>query len=211
MARSASPTFTSSMIDVQMVTPVHAPCTVLFAIIFVLFVVVFFFQAEDGIRDGRVTGVQTCALPIFVLPRENLRNVPLMVWLAGQDELQTQNLWLASELQYDGLHYRFARYLFEPADHLTLHFNDQWAPAAAFLADNHVDRNPPHVTYVYNPAVDFPGLGIVAAHAYWLSAIRLRTNSPGSSTGSLDAVSSGFGVGDPPAISFASEGTLNGG
>src|SRR4051794_41895629 len=25
----------------------------------------FFFQAEDGIRDGRVTGVQTCALPIF--------------------------------------------------------------------------------------------------------------------------------------------------
>src|SRR2546430_4092875 len=25
----------------------------------------FFFQAEDGIRDLTVTGVQTCALPIF--------------------------------------------------------------------------------------------------------------------------------------------------
>src|SRR6266481_7049487 len=25
---------------------------------------IFFFQAEDGIRDGTVTGVQTCALPI---------------------------------------------------------------------------------------------------------------------------------------------------
>src|SRR5690606_39588939 len=25
----------------------------------------FFFQAEDGIRDFHVTGVQTCALPIF--------------------------------------------------------------------------------------------------------------------------------------------------
>src|SRR5439155_12347417 len=24
-----------------------------------------FFQAEDGIRDGHVTGVQTCALPIY--------------------------------------------------------------------------------------------------------------------------------------------------
>ena len=24
----------------------------------------FFFQAEDGIRDYKVTGVQTCALPI---------------------------------------------------------------------------------------------------------------------------------------------------
>src|SRR5436309_1089529 len=28
----------------------------------------FFFQAEDGIRDFHVTGVQTCALPIFRLP-----------------------------------------------------------------------------------------------------------------------------------------------
>src|SRR5256885_9456383 len=30
----------------------------------VAYVVVFFFQAEDGIRDYKVTGVQTCALPI---------------------------------------------------------------------------------------------------------------------------------------------------
>src|SRR5947209_11862890 len=29
-----------------------------------LFCVCFFFQAEDGIRDIGVTGVQTCALPI---------------------------------------------------------------------------------------------------------------------------------------------------
>src|SRR5207248_4905370 len=29
--------------------------------------VCFFFQAEDGIRDRTVTGVQTCALPIFEL------------------------------------------------------------------------------------------------------------------------------------------------
>ena len=32
---------------------------------FVFFVFVFFFQAEDGIRDIGVTGVQTCALPIY--------------------------------------------------------------------------------------------------------------------------------------------------
>src|SRR5207245_4840351 len=30
-------------------------------------IVVFFFQAEDGIRDATVTGVQTCALPISTL------------------------------------------------------------------------------------------------------------------------------------------------
>src|SRR5204862_4584470 len=27
---------------------------------------IFFFQAEDGIRDADMTGVQTCALPIYI-------------------------------------------------------------------------------------------------------------------------------------------------
>src|SRR5260370_20021992 len=30
-----------------------------------IYVFFFFFQAEDGIRDSSVTGVQTCALPIY--------------------------------------------------------------------------------------------------------------------------------------------------
>src|SRR5207302_2297404 len=34
----------------------------------------FFFQAEDGIRDFHVTGVQTCALPIFT--RESKVSIP---------------------------------------------------------------------------------------------------------------------------------------
>src|SRR5438132_941875 len=34
----------------------------------VCFVCFFFFQAEDGIRDHCVTGVQTCALPILKRP-----------------------------------------------------------------------------------------------------------------------------------------------
>src|SRR6266481_6934667 len=39
--------------------------------------VVFFFQAEDGIRDGTVTGVQTCALPICgETPRNRPRQHP---------------------------------------------------------------------------------------------------------------------------------------
>src|SRR5438105_11177408 len=38
-------------------------CTVLFFVLFCSFF--FFFQAEDGIRDPLVTGVQTCALPIY--------------------------------------------------------------------------------------------------------------------------------------------------
>src|SRR5947207_12544963 len=35
--------------------------------LFLLFCFFFFFQAEDGIRDHCVTGVQTCALPIWLL------------------------------------------------------------------------------------------------------------------------------------------------
>src|SRR5690625_7211466 len=38
----------------------------------------FFFQAEDGIRDGHVTGVQTCALPIFT-HGSHLRREPVQL------------------------------------------------------------------------------------------------------------------------------------
>src|SRR5690348_18438196 len=37
----------------------------------------FFFQAEDGIRDGRVTGVQTCALPILLVVEHQVVTVRL--------------------------------------------------------------------------------------------------------------------------------------
>src|SRR5436309_15934999 len=36
---------------------------------------VFFFQAEDGIRDFHVTGVQTCALPILTRRRRERLSV----------------------------------------------------------------------------------------------------------------------------------------
>src|SRR5256885_12195190 len=34
-----------------------------------MYIYFFFFQAEDGIRDYKVTGVQTCALPILAVAR----------------------------------------------------------------------------------------------------------------------------------------------
>src|SRR5439155_14174662 len=47
--------------------------------------VFFFFQAEDGIRDGHVTGVQTCALPISdrscPTPRPGARAIGLLLGL----------------------------------------------------------------------------------------------------------------------------------
>src|SRR5207248_4861137 len=44
----------------------------------------FFFQAEDGIRDRTVTGVQTCALPIFLRQKYDARNIRVIVASAPQ-------------------------------------------------------------------------------------------------------------------------------
>src|SRR5439155_2340117 len=45
--------------------------------------VFFFFQAEDGIRDGHVTGVQTCALPIYLATRCGTCQELDVRWLAA--------------------------------------------------------------------------------------------------------------------------------
>src|SRR5207245_3105085 len=44
-----------------------------------------FFQAEDGIRDATVTGVQTCALPILILAR--------LCWLRCRKKRMAWQLW----------------------------------------------------------------------------------------------------------------------
>src|SRR5271166_6822708 len=55
----------------------------------------FFFQAEDGIRDGHVTGVQTCALPISrAWPR-----APAPCWSAAsrrRERRPTSSAWRTS-------------------------------------------------------------------------------------------------------------------
>src|SRR6266480_466450 len=48
--------------------PQSLPTWYPFAVFSPLSNVNFFFRAVDGIRDGRVTGVQTCALPIYLDP-----------------------------------------------------------------------------------------------------------------------------------------------
>src|SRR5215510_15564440 len=58
--------------------------------VFILFF--FFFQAEDGIRDGHVTGVQTCALPIF---RGLLKNFGLVIGQAKMNVFSVRAAELA--------------------------------------------------------------------------------------------------------------------
>src|SRR5687768_17926787 len=45
----------------------------------------FFFQAEDGIRDVAVTGVQTCALPIY-----DVRILRTVMIVGGEDGVRGQ-------------------------------------------------------------------------------------------------------------------------
>src|SRR5690606_15228862 len=50
----------------------------------------FFFQAEDGIRDFHVTGVQTCALPIFEVKTVDPRN--FTAWIQGKFDFSNKPL-----------------------------------------------------------------------------------------------------------------------
>src|SRR5437879_13761259 len=44
----------------------------------------FFFQAEDGIRDTSVTGVQTCALPIFLIPERFFNDEYILLFFIAE-------------------------------------------------------------------------------------------------------------------------------
>src|SRR5258706_6989902 len=48
---------------------------------------VFFFQAEDGIRDWSVTGVQTCALPIFAQLHQRKRSSKTMEFAVTKSQV----------------------------------------------------------------------------------------------------------------------------
>jgi hypothetical protein len=90
---------------------------------------------------------------------------------------------------------RFTEWLFPAADHLTLATNDEYGPGADWLGEHKVDRNPPHVTYVVDPTEDNQQATAVGDHAFWTSGLTVR-EPKASPTGTFDARSEGFGVGD---------------
>src|SRR5699024_11390990 len=59
-----------------------------------IYIFVFFFQAEDGIRDRNVTGVQTCALPIL----RDVTGATLAAVNAGRTRHSGAELGLSGEL-----------------------------------------------------------------------------------------------------------------
>jgi hypothetical protein len=142
----------------------------------------------------------------------SVRNIPFLMWNAAQDELVPVVGPQAQADSFDSLGYRYEFDLFNPAEHLTLAINDEYGPAAGFLGTTEVDRDPPHVTYAYNPTMDFPTVQTAAGHAYWVSGVTLRNGSGTAPLGTIDVRSRGFGVGDPPPSgTVTGTGTLTGG
>ena len=143
---------------------------------------------------------------------ESLRNIPFLIYVAASDELVPYPGTQTQRARLDSLGYRYTFDTFAPAEHLTLAYNDQFAPAAAFLGTARMNRNPAHVTYVYNPKMEHRRTDAPANHAYWVSGLKLRSAAGDHPLGTIDALSEGFGVGDPTASATqVGGGTLTGG
>jgi pimeloyl-ACP methyl ester carboxylesterase len=142
----------------------------------------------------------------------SVRNIPFLIWDGAQDELVPLAGPVAQAQTFDDLGYRYAFDVFTTADHFLLAANDQYQPAADFLGNQRVNRNPFHVTYVVNPTMDFANRDTVADHAYWLSGLKLRDATGNAPLGQVDAISGAFGKADPvPSSTQAGGGALTGG
>jgi hypothetical protein len=142
----------------------------------------------------------------------SFRNVPLLIWNGDVDELVPVAGAQQQAATFGTLGYRYEWDLYNTADHFALALNDEYGPAASFLGTTQVDRNPPHVTHVYNPTMDFATGQLNADHAYWLSGITLRNAGGSAPLGTIDVRSEGFGVGDPtPSGVSTGAGVLMGG
>jgi pimeloyl-ACP methyl ester carboxylesterase len=142
----------------------------------------------------------------------SVRNVPFLIWDETTDELVPIAGVLEQVKAFDDLGYRYEFDQFQAGEHLTLAINDEYAPAAAFLGTETLDSDPSHVTYVYNPTMDFAADGTSAGHAYWVYAVALRDSSGTAPLGTVDVRSQGFGVGDPvPGATQHGAGALTGG
>jgi predicted esterase len=141
---------------------------------------------------------------------QNFRNLPVLMWNMVADAEVPISGPEQTARNLDGLGYRYELDEFSPGEHNTFALNDEYGPAASFLGVDPLDRNPSHITYSIDPSADdFPAVGMVADHAYWISGLRLR--KPGG-TGTIDATSQGFGLRDPvPSGTQHGTGVLTGG
>ena len=151
----------------------------------------------------------------------SLRNIPVLMWNNHGDELVNNAGFQETADALDELGYRYELNAFQPCaevappcsalfpNHLQLAINDWYLPGAEFLGTERVNRNPAHVTYVLYPSRNHPEIKVAGRGAYWVSGLKL---ADGAETGKIDALSHGFGMGDPvPSDTETGTGTLSGG
>jgi hypothetical protein len=136
-----------------------------------------------------ISGTDSTGMP------ENLRNLPIHMWNMVADEEVPIDGPEQTASNLNRLGYRYELDEFTPGEHNTFALNDEYGPAAAFLANDNLDRDPSHVTFSIDPSLSFAKLKLRANHAYWISGLTVRRQG---SNGTIDAVSHATGTGDPP-------------
>src|SRR2546429_9829255 len=103
---------------------------------------VFFFQAEDGIRDVAVTGVQTCALPISGSGARDRHSHPgpASIDSAGSSRCRAAiPMWWRSEERRVGKEgrFRWSPYHYKKKDNIQKWYTDQ--PRHSIRVDTCID------------------------------------------------------------------------
>jgi len=133
---------------------------------------------------------------------ENLRNVPILMWNASNDELVPPNDYLPTAQKLRNLGYQHRLDVFLGFDHFTFGFEDDWGRArdfleGEFLGDATVEETPAHVTYRRIPGSE-PDVGDIAHDgAYWVSDMTVDDDA---ASGLVDARSEAFGGGPPVTV-----------
>src|SRR2546427_1284389 len=165
--------------------------------------VFFFFQAEDGIRDLTVTGVQTCALPIFGPRSAGADPGPAAYGRGGTEPTATDAMvnlgWLLPEAFHGGemkLRAELARSAFEEGPAMTLGMTVEEASMGAVQILTHsmvqsIEEN--SVRKGYDPR-DFALVAAGGAGPLFAAQIALEVGTPWVLVPSYPGVTAALGL-----------------
>ena len=124
---------------------------------------------------------------------ENVLHVPFLIWHGVADELVPVLGTARHGMRFRELGYRYEQNIFT-ADHFLLGEIDEWDRGKEFLEPLTVERDPWRVRYKVMPDADFPRLGLVHDHAYWVWDIAYDGHiaGDGSHAGLVDVTSYAF-------------------
>jgi dienelactone hydrolase len=90
---------------------------------------------------------------------DSLRWVPILIWHGTNDELVPAQGPQVQARRLDSLGYRYEMDTFPGFDHFAFGYVDNYTYPTQFLDGATGVANPPRVTYVVNPTMDFAGVG----------------------------------------------------